>query len=123
MPSKCCVPGCSSSGGFHFPEDPVLTEAWNNAIYESLRPNQARFWNPSASRKHSRVCFAHFRPEDYTVSDGGTRKRLTKGSVPSLFHEDAIYDCDYADSADYYPVSGQTSTGFARTFFLNCLKF
>ena len=58
MPTTCAVPGCDGAdpGRYQFPKDSDLNRKWRIAIKRS-QP-----WKPS---EYSRVCGAHFKPDDF----------------------------------------------------------
>ena len=74
---KCCVPGCNffgESGYCKFPTDVFQKSAWLSAL------------QMVADRPGDRVCFKHFKEEDFTVfSPFHQIKRLKKHVVPSFF--------------------------------------
>ncbi len=53
--SGCSVPNCHNRGGHKYPSDPDLRKKWIIAVKRDK-------WT---STKHSLVCKAHFRKEDY----------------------------------------------------------
>jgi hypothetical protein len=101
MPSKCCVPNCSSNYNstntyvtvFSFPKDEEMKKRWIKCIHrESFIPT-----------KYSVVCIKHFaessiiRVDKMTRDDGSllevARKipKLIKNAVPSIFHNQPSY--------------------------------
>ena len=57
MPNNCCVRGCNTDSGFHFPSDPEIREKWVIAV-------NRQSWAP---KKHTVVCHKHFKPDDFVV--------------------------------------------------------
>ena len=96
MPYKCVVPGCDSLGGYRFPKDPELSVKWRIAVKKSSEKSSENakvmiLWKPTES---SRVCQAHFKPEDfketltamYSANPKTQKVRpLKDGVVPSIF--------------------------------------
>jgi hypothetical protein len=101
MPSKCCVPNCSSNYNstntyltvFSFPKDEEMKKRWIKCIHrESFNPT-----------KYSVVCIKHFaessiiRVDKMTRNDGSllevARKipKLIKNAVPSIFPNQPSY--------------------------------
>lgn len=99
MPSKCCVPGCTSNyvkpfvNVFSFPKDPVTTQTWLRAIHR----------DDYSVSKNSRVCIKHFderyiiREESVTRPDGSIltvkrdRLKLRDDAVPTVFENLPTY--------------------------------
>ncbi|CAC5411790.1 unnamed protein product [Mytilus coruscus] len=80
MPTRCCVPGCSVSGGHKFPSNPELCLKWRVALKRS-DPTKG-LWKPG---KHDIVCHQHFTVNDYKETLLGDRSRLKIDAVPSVF--------------------------------------
>ncbi|XP_063437815.1 uncharacterized protein LOC134718896 [Mytilus trossulus] len=80
MPTRCCVPGCSVSGGHKFPSNPELCLKWRVALKRS-DPTKG-LWKPG---KHDIVCHQHFTVNDYKETLLGDRSRLKVDAVPSVF--------------------------------------
>lgn len=88
----CCAAfGCSNdskTGKEHtyhkFPSDKTLGNKWCSAM-------KRKGFVPT---KHSRVCSAHFRPDNFETLDRGGKplkvKRLKKDAVPSIFSGDCL---------------------------------
>ncbi|XP_050038332.1 uncharacterized protein [Dermacentor andersoni] len=81
----CCVPLCKSDEkkktpglSFHeFPSDLALREKWIAAVRRDG-------WKPNDRSCYTKVCSRHFKKEDFIE---GKRRRLKKGSVPSVFDD------------------------------------
>ncbi|XP_038077625.1 uncharacterized protein LOC119745381 isoform X2 [Patiria miniata] len=82
----CCVPQCTNSSqhnpeqklSFHkFPDDENLRKVWAARIHRIIGPNfQIKY--------ETKVCSAHFKPGEF-VRVFGTKRKLKKGAVPSIF--------------------------------------
>lgn len=60
MPTRCCVPGCSSTGGHRFPVDVAMELKWRVAVRR--QGVNKSLWKPG---KGAVVCHQHFKPSDY----------------------------------------------------------
>jgi hypothetical protein len=60
MPTRCCVPGCATSGGHTFPKDVDLHMKWRVAIKRS--DEKKGLWKPGPNDV---VCQQHFIASDY----------------------------------------------------------
>ncbi|XP_061725836.1 uncharacterized protein LOC133531556 isoform X2 [Cydia pomonella] len=80
---QCCVFGCRNQGNHTFPKDQIVRKLWEAAI--PTRDN-----NMYIAKKYSKICPAHFKPQDF-IKYGrfsglvNTRRILKKGIVPSIF--------------------------------------
>lgn len=75
--------GCRNQGNHTFPKDQIVRKLWEAAI--PTRDN-----NMYIAKKYSKICPAHFKPQDF-IKYGrfsglvNTRRILKKGIVPSIF--------------------------------------
>lgn len=80
----CCAVGCAKPASHAFPRDPGLLKRWCIAINRVT--DKKKLWYPSPS---SRLCSAHFVPEDFAIPmipcGDEHRKRLRPGVVPTVF--------------------------------------
>ena len=60
MPTRCCVPGCATSGGHKFPKDVDLHMKWRVAIKRS--DEKKGLWKPGPNDV---VCHQHFIASNY----------------------------------------------------------
>ncbi len=81
MPSTCCVPGCTTSGGFPFPEDPERRKKWIAQV--SREGPKKSLWKP---QYFHRVCYKHFKKEDIVtkkaVNSSRVWRALTATAIP-----------------------------------------
>ncbi|XP_014781727.1 THAP domain-containing protein 2 isoform X1 [Octopus bimaculoides] len=86
MAHHCCVPMCKNDArydhdkilSFHsFPKDEKLRKEWTSKIKRDEGPL-------FRIRKHTKVCSAHFRPDDFKRTLTG-RRDLRKGAIPCIF--------------------------------------
>jgi len=52
MPSTCCVPGCTTTGGFPFPDDPVRRQEWIVKVNRLGDKNQLCLLQTLSKRRH-----------------------------------------------------------------------